>query len=292
VIYKRKVSPQYQEEICSSHSLRALTNPYDALNPSTGGISCRDFTNDNLNAGTCLSQQCQPSCVDPTYTACVLPNGAYDWDEAKIYRPSLDVLQCTGAEPLTQGGMPTAYSLAQTYAWTGLQYDANAQIIPSSIPGNNVVTQGETSKIDSNIWAYCVNAGADPPQSYPLNYKGPQTGAITKTNLCGPEWHVNGSADTGCRANTNVYQFFPSSNIPQACRNGTVTHTVTTKTVADWISTYGAGASFNLSLFKSDLGLPANATVIYHNEHANFHNDTVSPEDGTVTNTIDWCTPN
>ncbi len=97
-----------------------------------------------------------PSCVDPNFSACVLGgDGNSTWDDVIIYRPSEDTerLRCPMAD----------YS----------QKAVNVQTMEKS----------------TNSFAYCVNAGFDPPADYAIgNYKGAGAGAISDATLCGPNW--------------------------------------------------------------------------------------------------------
>ncbi len=108
-----------------------------------------------------------PSCEDPEFTSCVLggegirdtngvliPNSV--WDNVKIYRPSADTAQrqCPMINTASGAGGP----------------DLN------------------TSKLATDSFSYCVNAGFDPPSNYVIGYNGAGTGAVQDLTLCGPKW--------------------------------------------------------------------------------------------------------
>ncbi|MDE3037066.1 MAG: hypothetical protein KGJ21_01220, partial [Pseudomonadota bacterium] len=196
-IYKNYVPDTYREKACNL-TLRALTDA------DPGVTQCRDqVASDTLTPDLCMQLQCMPSCEDPGYSACMLPpvNGVNQWDIAGIYRPKLDVQQCQGTP--TKGGQPTIYNLTDTYAWTGDRYLPNGNIDPTSKPGLTVITQSASGNVDSNLWAYCVNSGYDPPPHWSRGYSGAQTGAITPSYFCGPSWD-------GCSAaESPQYKFFP-----------------------------------------------------------------------------------
>ncbi|MEQ1789317.1 MAG: hypothetical protein ABL857_02620 [Rickettsiales bacterium] len=107
----------------------------------------------------------QPSCEDPNFRNCVLGGGADNsvWDTVKIYRPS---------ENTTDRLCPLVdFSTATT-----------------ALNSPNVNTQ----ELSTENFAYCVNAGFDPPDYYrQSSFTGAGGGAITDTTLCGPNW-------TGC----------------------------------------------------------------------------------------------
>lgn len=170
-IYKKKVPTTYQQEICG-FTLRLVTDS----NPNE--TYCRlNITNDNeLDPGQCMQHNCQPSCVDSDYSACVLPGSSYDWNNAGIWRPTWDVRQC----PITP--IPTNnnfnFDMDATYNWND-----NLPLDPS------VVYQSLSNAVYTNTWSWCVNAGYDPPAHWSKEYKGAQTGALTDTTLCGPTWN-------------------------------------------------------------------------------------------------------
>ncbi len=193
-IYKVQVPTTYRDEICEKE-LRALIDPPSDSPPSPG---CRDLVaDDTLDATKCKDLNCQPTCEDSNYSACILPNTVAAWNGAIIYRPRSDtnIQQCPSpGVPVDPSG--PAYNLGSTYAWPGYSYlpttdafgNPTQQIDPASLPGPSVISQANSSKIFTNSWAYCVNDGYDPPSFWSKGYKGPQTGAMTYTSLCGPEW--------------------------------------------------------------------------------------------------------
>ncbi|MCE2937632.1 MAG: hypothetical protein LW845_16595, partial [Flammeovirgaceae bacterium] len=92
-IYKSSAPENYRRDICRDapdvnsnwqnkpdQRIRALT---DLVPQGTQPISMQRYCRDNmnkaaLNSSTCLTRNCQPSCLDSDYSACVLPNGAID----------------------------------------------------------------------------------------------------------------------------------------------------------------------------------------------------------------------
>jgi hypothetical protein len=234
-IYKIRVPDSYQREICTTslivngqpQVMRALT-----LGPNSSPGWCLSNDNTFADPNNCIVGDCQPSCVDHDYSACVLTDifGNNPWLSAKIYRPSLDVRQCTGANATFNGGPAkdpngkVPLDLKATYKWPGLTYTTQLdplsgqllQVIDkASVAPPNVITQDETQRVDTNLWSYCVNSGTDAPAHYAREYRGPQTGALTKTNLCGPEWYTGGIdpntlQKTGCSSAATNYSFFPN----------------------------------------------------------------------------------
>src|SRR5690606_25110920 len=122
-----------------------------------------------------------PSCADINFSACVLPDNKVGWDNAVIYRPVYDVRACNAV--LTKDGGNSPYDMQKTYAWT-------TPLVPdtSAVKNSSVVFQSNTLEVDSNVWAYCTNAGYDPPYHFTKRYSGPQTGALTDTTICDPKW--------------------------------------------------------------------------------------------------------
>ena len=104
-----------------------------------------------------------PSCEDPNYTGCVLPAGV--WDSAEIYRPSADSSRLC--------------------------------------PVDTTISESQTSHFDTNSFAYCVNAGYDPPSSMRRNYSGTGTGTQQNNTPCGAKW---GS----CTTSATTTNCFPS----------------------------------------------------------------------------------
>jgi len=188
-IYKYKVPDYFQKQICAN-TMSALTDAPVYNGPQK--TDCSGF-NDNLN---CVASSCQPSCEDVDYSACVLPasGNAPGWEQAVIYRPNIDVRQCKGAN--IEGG-PTGsnFDLDETYKWVlGLSGVPNIR--------GDVIYQGLTQQVDSDLWSFCTNAGYDPPPHFARDYKGPQTGALTDNTLCGPKWGE-------CSALSTKSRFFP-----------------------------------------------------------------------------------
>lgn len=201
-IYKLKVPASYQGDICRM-DLRALTDS-DAAQ-----TYCKDnIANTVLDESQCRAHECQPSCVDNDYSACVLPNSKDDWDIVKIYRPYKHVRRCDGTPS------DPAFNMTATYDWIG------NTILKLAPPDPAVIYQGMTQQVDTDLWAYCVNSGYDPPHHYSKDYKGPQTGALTDTTLCAANWWEDPSAypdsppgypDTGngCSSTADRNDFFP-----------------------------------------------------------------------------------
>ncbi|MEZ5691855.1 MAG: hypothetical protein R3D71_09370 [Rickettsiales bacterium] len=115
----------------------------------------------------------QPSCEDPEFTHCVL--GGTDnssWGTVFIYRPT---------DPENLRLCPFI--------------DSNSDNIQSA-------------EFDSDSFAFCLNAGYDPPLSYRQDYIGAGAGSISDATLCGPEW-------TGCKtvADPADVKCFPSGDV-------------------------------------------------------------------------------
>jgi len=187
-IYKENVPTSNRQEVCNK-TFRVLTSK-----PGSNTAQCNDASDMALNPGTCMASDCQPSCIDTDYRACILGDdggGANMWDNVTIYRRVFDVRQCGGTP--TNGfddrGNAMAYDLGATYNWWWGDSD---------LP--NVVYQYRTNKMDTDLWAWCVNQGYDPPSHWAPNfeYKGAQTGAQTKLFFCGPFWG-NCSQDSTAR---------------------------------------------------------------------------------------------
>jgi hypothetical protein len=91
----------------------------------------------------------QPSCEDPNYTACVLPNGG--WNSVKIYRPRSDTSRiCPYAPDYT---------------------------IQTSQIDSNIWTKCVNDGYDPPIGLRRIDG-----------YNGAGTGAVQKTNFCGAAW--------------------------------------------------------------------------------------------------------
>lgn len=220
-IFKSRV-PVYESNNICGMKLRALT----MAGGSDADSTCLSNDND-LDAATCQTSHCQPSCADPEYPSCVLPLGTFGWDSVFIYRQSMDVLQCPGIATFDGGAAKfggATLNLADTYnIWNG-----------SGPRPASVISQNMTNQVDTNLWAFCSNGGYDPPRHFARGYSGAGTGADTKTNICGPEWHysVKKPADpktdeekeaypalmaafiqaqqSGCSAATEKYEWFPA----------------------------------------------------------------------------------
>lgn len=192
VIFKHAVDMKNREEICNKR-IRALTDYSEIWETTTASTKCRDLMRDPAMALTpseCMNKKCQPSCVDPDVRACVLPNGVEDWRLAKVYRPAYDVRRCTGVVTYPQPSVPplaTDFSVDATYDWYApLVTDPNKQNpVRSAL---NVIFQGSSTEVGTDLWAFCHNGGFDPPQHFAREYKGAQTGALTDVTLCGPKW--------------------------------------------------------------------------------------------------------
>jgi len=202
-IYKNLVPRSYRQEICNK-TFRALTYYMKDINTPPTDYSCLKAADDELDAGKCMRPdlKCQPSCADPDYNSCVLPNSIYDWEMASVFRPNQNNRPaCVGVI----AGTPPGYNfdLAKTYSWKPPTTDVTTQ------PDKSVIYQSQSGLVNSNLWSFCVNQGNPPPHHWSRDYNGPQTGAITKTTLCGPKWRINGEKDSGCSAATNVFKFFP-----------------------------------------------------------------------------------
>jgi hypothetical protein len=213
-IYKYFVPENYRMEICNK-TIRALTDYTPIGADETQAEDCRDkmalisgqcldeFGNSaycELTTADCNSFRCQPSCADPDYSACVLPNGIDDWNTAKIYRPKKDIrdLCKNGIITYPQG---SNFSLVDTYDISQI-----ADPTKPTVTRLSVIYQGDTQKINTDLWAWCVNSGYDPPGHFAAQYFGAQTGAYTDTTLCGPKWKDCSTAKPGER------KFFPEKD--------------------------------------------------------------------------------
>lgn len=172
-IYKLSVPSSNLNEVCS-RTLKVLVP-----RPGQSAADCRA---DNMNQ--VCGGPCQPSFLDTDYRASILGDdgsGGNLWDKVKIYRRVFDVRQCTGTptNAFDDRGNPTFYSLGNTYNWWWGDSDD-----PS------IIYQYRSNKVDTDMWAWCVNQGYDPPSHWSPNfeYKGSQTGAQTKLFFCGPFW--------------------------------------------------------------------------------------------------------
>lgn len=128
----------------------------------------------------------QPSCEDPDFTSCVLggpgainndgpsyPNST--WDDVEIYRPSLDTEQRQCPLINTASGI-----------------DGKPDFI--------------TTNLSSENFAFCVNAGYDPPPSYVIGYNGAGAGNVSDTTLCGVDWG-------DCKSTDKEHRCFPGGQI-------------------------------------------------------------------------------
>ncbi len=128
----------------------------------------------------------QPSCEDPDFTSCVLggpgavnndgpsyPNST--WNDVEVYRPSLDTAQRQCPLINTASGV-----------------DGNPDFI--------------TSNLSSENFAFCVNAGYDPPPSYVIGYNGAGAGNVSDTTLCGVDWG-------DCKASDKDRRCFPGGQL-------------------------------------------------------------------------------
>lgn len=177
-IYKNRVPSNYSSYVCSRW-FRAVTDPVpDQFDCRTG-----------FEEGQCSSFDCQPSCEDPDYSACVLPNNEVDWNNAMIYRPRrmtspntyADIRACNGYISYPPD---TDFNLGDTYSWTGWSGDPDNPLPPIA----SVIYQNQTHLVGTDLWGYCANSGWDPPPHFSKEYKGARTGAITDATLCGPRW--------------------------------------------------------------------------------------------------------
>ncbi|MGE3713752.1 MAG: hypothetical protein AB7F82_04390, partial [Alphaproteobacteria bacterium] len=120
-----------------------------------------------------------------------------DWDTAVIYRPYFDLRRCTGTPS------DSTYNMTATYDWE------TGTVLTTTPPDPSVIYQAMTQKVDTNLWAMCVNSGYDPPAHYGKDYKGPQTGALTDTTLCHAAWWTLGIPDIGCSSTADENEMFP-----------------------------------------------------------------------------------
>ena len=181
-------------------TLRALTNAVggDPANPNTIVGNCKGREKDDaMIAAACQSNNCQPSCADPDYIHCVMPNGMADWNAVKIYHPRDNVRACSSTCVINQPCPDPISSISG--ASTG------------------IASSNNTPFIDTNYFSWMVNFGFDPPLALRSEegYKG--VGAYDKTNLCGYAWttiNAQGQVVTkepGCRGSAapQNYKFFP-----------------------------------------------------------------------------------
>ena len=242
-IYKSAVPRNYSRDICNlereglpggDNELRALTDyiPINTL-PENMRWQCREnIAEPELTNNFCVTNNCQPSCVDIDYGACVLPNGTLDWDSVLIYRPHEDIRQCpppeSGALGFDDEGneltIPSPFDLNATYNWTSSwitdPITGDVRLVP---PDPTVIYQSKTNQVPTNYWSWCTNEGWDAPHHYAIDYKGAQTGAITDTTMCAPTWRDHTQrvpllnefiSNTGCSARKGaLHYFFPGNNI-------------------------------------------------------------------------------
>ncbi|MDX2113300.1 MAG: hypothetical protein SFW63_06175 [Alphaproteobacteria bacterium] len=214
-IYRSAVPENYRNDICDK-TMRALTDfvVYDSNDRKKMPSYCRDNMNkEELDKEKCVTENCQPSCLDSSYSACVLPNGSLDWDAVTIYRPDTDVRQC----PNPGITMPTisdvTLDLSKTYQWKAQWETGPSGEIKLEPPKPEVIYQSRTEKVPTNLWSWCVNAGYDPPSHFSLEYKGAMTGAITDTTICAPLPHMKDATglvipNTGCSTRPGEQHFF------------------------------------------------------------------------------------
>jgi len=170
-----------------------------------------------------MTNNCQPSCLDNDYSACVFPNGSIDWNKVRIYRPNRDVRACPSNPDVE---IPSQFSLENTYRWWQFfEYSQEAAGLPRTgdvrlvLPEQNVIYQARTQQVPTNFWSWCVNSGYDPPSHYSTEYKGAMTGAITDTTMCAPMPDTRTSTaerpyNSGCGSLPGeLPYFFPSSGI-------------------------------------------------------------------------------
>ncbi|MFN9114739.1 MAG: hypothetical protein ACK5XN_32150, partial [Bacteroidota bacterium] len=211
-IYRSAAPESYRRDICT-RTMRALTDlvdkPEDQRNMN---FTCRDnISSAMLNLDACMENNCQPSCLDSDYSACVLPNGSLDWDQVTIYRPDMDVRECRNPGVAIDSDPPL--DLSATYKWESSWTRGSSGEFKLKAPESRVIYQARTRKVPTNLWAWCVNAGYDPPSHFSLEYKGAMTGAITDTTICAPlpymkdenGKHVEG---TGCSTRPGEQHFF------------------------------------------------------------------------------------
>jgi hypothetical protein len=238
-IYKSSAPENYRRDICRDapdvnsnwqnkpdQRIRALT---DLVPQGTQPISMQRYCRDNmnkaaLNSSTCLTRNCQPSCLDSDYSACVLPNGAIDWNLVKVYRPSTNVRACTDSNVVSTliPPIPSPLNINTTYNWQQTWQTAASTAsgdVRLNLPDETVIYQARTQLVPTNFWSWCVNAGYDPPHHFVTEYKGAMTGAITDTTMCAPLPYARGRADglardSGCSSRPDEIHFpFPKSQI-------------------------------------------------------------------------------
>jgi hypothetical protein len=211
-IYRSAVPESYRRDICA-RTMRALTDHIDTVEEQNRmDYYCRDNMNkEELDEAKCMYEKCQPSCLDSDYSACVLPNGSLDWDQVTIYRPDMDVRECRNPGVAIDSDPPL--DLSATYKWESSWTRGSSGEFKLKAPESRVIYQARTRKVPTNLWAWCVNAGFDPPSHFSLEYKGAMTGAITDTTICAPlpymkdenGKHVEG---TGCSTRPGEQHFF------------------------------------------------------------------------------------
>lgn len=103
----------------------------------------------------------QPSCEDPNFVSCVLPDGGWN---------SIQVTGFGGAEKCDLGLVKKLMD-------------------EKGMEGSDKITN-QPQTVPASIWAYCLNAGFKVPDHLksPDGYNGPGAGAIQDTTLCGPGW--------------------------------------------------------------------------------------------------------
>jgi hypothetical protein len=192
-IYREKLPETARDVVKKTKGLMALTNAYtkepiEAEKDCGGPASLKkDFS----------YQNCEPSCEDQDLEACVLPTMPYGpqnysvWKNAIVYRPNLDVRECSGT-PTIDGKPPekeeySKVTMKDTYEWIKL---IGASIEGKGMPkaSDKVIYPSMSGIFDTHLWSKCVNQGFDPPAHWSREYKGPSTGALTDNTLCGPMW--------------------------------------------------------------------------------------------------------
>jgi len=78
---------------------------------------------------------------------------------------------------------------------------------------DNIVEQSDTEKVDSNVWAFCRNAGYDAPYFWQpeREYSGAGTGAMTNLVRCGITPRLEGwlSCNEMSEGKGKGVEFFP-----------------------------------------------------------------------------------
>jgi len=201
-------------------TLRTLTNPGGG-----GGACTNQEANPGMTSAQCIASNCQPSCADPSYIHCVLPD-PNAWANAIVMHPA-------ASASMRPGG------------------DFCSVIAPQPISNSPKVTgvnsSSDTPFIQTNYFSWMVNMGFDPPlELRPLQpvfdpndaagtawrtqygpppqegveggYRG--AGVLFKPNLCGPAWTTMDQTtkqllELGCEANACPiqYKFYPPPNI-------------------------------------------------------------------------------